>query len=215
MMNEPDPIRVAGLCANDLPALAAVHGAAFPESALTKLGPGAVERYYRWLLTGPHDSAALGLWKEGRLAGFCFSGIFRRALSGFVGNHRWYLVGRVLTHPWLIASPIFRDRLKAGLQGLSRPWKPRRRSALASKAKDGPRPCCILSIAIDPAAQRDGLGRRLMQASEVMARQRGFATMELFVHSDNVKAISFYEALGWERELENGIWKGVMRKYLS
>ena len=53
-----------------------------------------------------------------------------------------------------------------------------------------------------------------MQASEVIARQRGFATMDLSVHAGNVKAIPFYESLDWRRELENGVWKGVMRKSL-
>ena len=127
-MKEPDSIRVAELCGNDLPAVAVVHGAAFPESALTKLGPRAVGRYYQWLLTGPHEAASLGIWKDGRLVGFCFGGIFRGALSGFVGNNRWYLAGRVLTHPWLVANPIFRDRLRIGLKGLKRYWKPKRQS---------------------------------------------------------------------------------------
>ena len=215
MLKEPVAICVAGLSLDDLPAIAALHAAAFPNSALTKLGAGAVERYYRWLLTGPHEAASLGVWKDGRLAGFCFGGIFCGALSGFVGTNRWYLIARVLKHPWLVMNPIFRERLKAGLKGLKRHWKPKRRTPTPPGTPEKPRSFCILSIATDPAVQRGGLGRRLMIESEVIARQRGFASMDLSVHTDNAKAIPFYESLGWRREMENGVWKGVMRKSLA
>jgi hypothetical protein len=91
------------LVEKDLPAISAIHLAAFPKSALSRLGKGAVRRYYYWLLTGPHpDSFTIGAWQGEQLAGFCFGGKFRGALSGFLRKNRAYLAWRVLTHPWLI-----------------------------------------------------------------------------------------------------------------
>lgn len=73
------------LTTSDLPHIVRVHRAAFPDSALTKLGSEAVRRYYLWLLIGPHDAVNVGAFDlENVLVGFCFGGKFRGALSGFL-----------------------------------------------------------------------------------------------------------------------------------
>lgn len=51
------------LSAPDLGQAVQIHRAAFPDSALTKLGAEAVCRYYLWLLTGPHDAVNVG-WER-------------------------------------------------------------------------------------------------------------------------------------------------------
>ena len=48
------------LTGNDLRRVTAMHQRAFPNSALTLLGSGAVERYYGWLTHGAHDAVCLG-----------------------------------------------------------------------------------------------------------------------------------------------------------
>ncbi|MBR9763103.1 MAG: ribosomal protein S18-alanine N-acetyltransferase [Rhodobacteraceae bacterium] len=57
----------------------------------------------------------------------------------------------------------------------------------------------VLTIAVDPAARRQGLGRALMQAFLAEARARGAATALLEVAADNAAAIALYRATGFTR----------------
>ncbi len=210
--------RVIPITETDLPAVARVHLASFPESALTKLGQGAVERYYRWQLLGPHDCTALGVWTGHRLVGFCFGGVFRGALGGFVQENRFYLAGQVLRRPWLLSNPIFRDRLKSGWTSLRRIMRRNRPvpSSAQQKVKVEKVQCFgILSIAVHPGHAGSGLGQLLMQEAERVAREKGFEAMDLSVHPDNVVAVRFYERLKWEKVSQKGSWQGVMKKALS
>lgn len=56
----------------------------------------------------------------------------------------------------------------------------------------------ILTLAVDPAAQRQGWGRRLMDASFAHARTEGAEKMFLEVAADNEAAIALYQSLGFE-----------------
>jgi ribosomal protein S18 acetylase RimI-like enzyme len=53
------------------------------------------------------------------------------------------------------------------------------------------------ALAVEEAARRRGVGRRLMCAAEDWARQRGAGTLELTVWEFNAAAIAFYEAMGY------------------
>lgn len=57
----------------DVGAVARVHLAAFPRSALTRLSVEAVRRYYLWQLEGPHEHWFRGAWVTPRLVGPCVS----------------------------------------------------------------------------------------------------------------------------------------------
>jgi ribosomal protein S18 acetylase RimI-like enzyme len=202
-------VEVSSLAEVDLPAVAALHLRAFPQSALTALGREAVTRYYEWQFSGPHDVVALGAWVDADLAGFCFGGVFRGALSGFLRKNRSYLAVRVLTRPWLIANPIFREKAATATRALS-PFIVRcGRSPVPVRA---PKSFGILAIAVCPQRQRLGIGSALMNACEVIARERGFDQMHLTVHPENRQAKAFYERLGWERIIQGRSWRGAMRK---
>src|SRR5688572_23507902 len=103
----------------DLPRVAIVHHLAFPDSALAKLGSEAICRYYEWQLHGPHEVVASGAFMNGECVGFCFSGVFRGATSGFLKRNRTYLVKRVVTHPWLLTNELVRSRLLTSIRILS------------------------------------------------------------------------------------------------
>ena len=182
----------------DLPALARVHTAAFPESSLTRLGLKVLERYYDWLLNGPHDTVHVGAILDDRLASFCFAGVFLGAMGGFLQKYRTYLAVHVLTHPWLITNPIIRDRIQDAWRAFRcKKRKPGMASAMPD-AEGRPRRYALLVIATHPSAQGYGLGTALMEAVEQHARSRGFKEMSLTVHLKNHQARSFYEKLGWE-----------------
>lgn len=111
-------MKIENIKSNNLQTVAEVHISAFPTSALTHLGKEAVRRYYEWQLIGPHDCLAIGAFDEqGRMLGFCFGGVFRGSLSGFVGKNKKFLVIQVIKRPWLIlTNSIFRDRIRLGLR---------------------------------------------------------------------------------------------------
>jgi len=55
-------------------------------------------------------------------------------------------------------------------------------------------------VALDPAAQGQGLGRRLMAEAEGWARQRGYNAITLNVFGGNERARSLYQRLGYQTE---------------
>ncbi len=195
----------------DLPTVARIHVAAFPTSALTSLGQGAVERYYAWQLLGPHQCAASGVEAGDRLVGFCFSGIFHGSLSGFLRRNRAYLAFLLLCRPWLLGNEIVLARARSALQILTRGKK----KSSSTAAKDTVKSYGILAIAVDPTHQGSGAGKALMRHCEALAQKAGFTQMHLTVNPDNGQAIGFYERGGWMRVIEEGAWKGFMRKPLQ
>lgn len=214
-------INIRLLNQSDLPSVALLYVAAFPDSALTKLGVEAVRRYYEWQLIGPHDVDALGAFYNDRLVGFCFAGIFRGAMSGFLQRNWLFLTGCVLIRPWLILNPVFRDRVTLAiniLRRLLRQFIKRRRKTSHQSSSHSSEPSKsyrILSIAVNPNYQGLGIGKMLMEYSEAIAREKGFLEMNLTVDPKNEKAIRFYERLGWEKILNEGKWTGKMRKRLE
>jgi ribosomal protein S18 acetylase RimI-like enzyme len=207
-------IEVRELRQNDLADVARIHLLAFRDSALTALGKGALLRYYDWQLNGPHDVSAFAAFRGAEMAGFCFSGVFRGALSGFLRQNRNYLALRVATHPWLVFNPLFRDRLSTGLSVLRRFSKPQSQAKAPAKPKRKPS-FGILAIAVNPSFQGQGVGKILMLEAEKVARERGFEEMNLSVNTENYPAIRFYEGLGWQKVMREGVWGGEMIKALT
>jgi ribosomal protein S18 acetylase RimI-like enzyme len=195
----------------ELSKVAMIHKKAFQDSALTKLGLEPIRRYYEWQLTGPHDCYAIGVFNtEDELTGFCFGGIFRGALSGFLQKNQKFLVTWILTHPWLILNPLVTDRIKIALRIRKKVTTPSKPKIEADGKSFG-----VLSIAVDPERQGLGIGRLLMDVVEAEARKGGFQQLHLTVHPTNIQAVSFYERCGWNKVLtECEAWNGGMRKSL-
>ncbi len=204
--------RFRELRGDDLQAVARVHMAAFPSSALTRLGLDAVSRYYRWQLEGPHESVRLAAVIDSTLAGFCIAGRFQGALSGFLARNWYRLTLALLLKPWLLVDPSVRQKVAQALRSLGILTRdPRPREEMPPAGKD----FGILVVAVDPRFRRRGVGRRLMDVVEHVARGRGYARMHLSVDSGNAEAVHFYEALGWEKSVADGVWTGHMYKALQ
>ncbi len=209
-------VQLSTLETADLPRVSEIHLAAFPDSALTMLGAEAVRRYYEWLLTGPHDCVALGASVKANMIGFCFAGVFRGAMSGFLRRNRAFLFGRILRRPQLGMNPLFRERATAGVRILRRFG---RQPSNTPGSSDRPvakpvSPFGILAIAVHPDSNGQGIGKALMFEAEQTARRRDFKEMQLTVEMNNHRAVSFYESLNWTKTLHQGAWHGEMRKAL-
>jgi ribosomal protein S18 acetylase RimI-like enzyme len=55
-------------------------------------------------------------------------------------------------------------------------------------------------VGVDPAYQKTGLGRQMMEAIEKLLLARGCPKLNLQVVIDNTKAIGFYERIGYKRD---------------
>ena len=215
-LSGPHAVQIWTLEAADLPRVSEIHLAAFPNSALTMLGAEAVRRYYEWLLTGPHECLALGASVKADIMGFCFAGVFRGAMSGFLRRNRAFLFGRILSRPWLSMNPLFRERAAVGVRILRRfgQQPPGTPSAAARSEAKPVSPFGILAIAVHPDSNGQGIGKALMFEAEHTARRRDFKEMQLTVEMSNHRAVSFYEGLSWTKTLHQGAWHGEMRKSL-
>lgn len=178
---------------NNCAEVARIHISSFPESSLTKLGIETVRRYYVSQMDGTNDCLAIGAFQNNSMVGFIFAGIFHGVLTGFLINNRWFLVSKVLTHPWLVINPMFRDAIKLALKKL----KNKKRQSVTSNIKR--REFVVLSIAVDPGVQQKGIGQLLMDYVENEAIERGFKKMVLTVNPLNIKAIQFYEKNKWTK----------------
>lgn len=198
----------------DLFEVSQIHRLAFPDSALTKLGNEIVARYYSWLLMGPHRALCIGGFLGGKLAGFCFAGVFQEAETGFLKKNLAYLLCHLIRNPRLLTLKIIRNRLLYGLRSfhhLLRKKIKRTQKLIPVIEKYG-----ILSIAVNPQYHGRGIGARLMKEAEINASQRKFKSIRLTVHPENINALLFYEKLGWQKVIApDGIWRGYMIKELT
>jgi ribosomal protein S18 acetylase RimI-like enzyme len=206
-----DGVKLRELGTDDIEAISRVHCAAFPESSWTKLGAKVTQRYYLWQLKGNHPLvSAVGAFVGNECAGFYIGGIFRGSTSGFLKNNRGLLVYSTLTRPWLIFDSVFFERVKTGRRLLKRFTK--RKKVKADEPLQPKKSFGILAIAVSPQFQKFGIGKKLLVKAEQTAINFGFEQMHLTVHLANKGAIAFYEKLNWQKSLEGGEWKGLMRK---
>ena len=204
-------ITIKPIIQEDLVFIAQIHQKAFPESALTKLGEEAVKRYYEWQVFGPHDCLAISATIQDKIVGFCFGGVFRGALGGYLRKNRSFLFWQVLFRPWLLLNELFRERIVSALRSLRFIPALKKNSSIDSGYK--PKSYGILSIAVDPQVQARGIGRALMLAAEQDAIEKDFEQMHLTVSPKNLQAINFYIGLGW---VKKGVsWSGAMKKKLK
>lgn len=68
----------------------------------------------------------------------------------------------------------------------------------------------LLLFGVTPRFQRRGLGRRLIEWTQTLAKNAGIFTMLLEVRAVNERARQFYRALGYvEVELRRGFYSGI------
>ncbi len=74
------------------------------------------------------------------------------------------------------------------------------------------------SVAVDPTAQRRGIGKRLMALAEEVAMDRGFRVLRLHTNVALPELVIYYERLGYsvvERKIEAGFARVFLQKALS
>jgi len=205
---------------NDLAEITRIHITSFQDRALTQLGFGAVKRYYSWLLSGFSETYPICVeTQDGSLAGFCFAGNYSGSFSGFLKKHTLYLVGSLLLRPWLLIKPLVRDQTQVAIKAFKNMIKSKKKkfknivpSSKTNRQLITSISFGVLSIAVSPAHQRQGIGELLMCEVEKYASSNGYSRLHLSVHPENLPAVNFYEKLGWERSSSTENWDGKMFK---
>jgi GNAT superfamily N-acetyltransferase len=75
----------------------------------------------------------------------------------------------------------------------------------------------IENVAVDPARQGEGIGRRLLEFAEQTARSAGIETVALYTHEKMSENLALYARLGYEedeRRREDGFSRVFMSKRL-
>lgn len=189
--------RVQSLGGTDVASMAALHARVFPDSVLTRLGLEALRRYYLWQVDGPHEVEAFGVVGQGgRLLGLVVGGRFRGSMIGFVKREAPFLVGCVVRQPHLLVEERGRRAVRSGLGLLARPV---RRTQVERPERVPDRSFGLLLVAVDPEAQRSGLGRALLEEAERRASAAGMERLHLTLDPTNWGAMAFYSGLGWQR----------------
>ena len=76
----------------------------------------------------------------------------------------------------------------------------------------------IENVAVEPAFQGQGLGRRLMAFAERYASELGLRELRLYTNEVMVENLAFYQRLGFEeveRRVDDGYHRVFMRKSLA
>jgi ribosomal protein S18 acetylase RimI-like enzyme len=191
-----DAFEVRGVTDADLGQIVRLHARVFPDAALTALGPEALRRYYRWQLDGPHEVDAVGVFAGDVLVGLLVGGRFQGSMIGFVKLHAPFLVARTLRHPTVLLGGRGRSAIGTGLRLLARPVA---RTEVERPERVPDRSFGVLVVAVDPDAQRGGVGRVLLVEAERCAHERGLTRLHLTLDPTNWGAAAFYRELGWRR----------------
>jgi ribosomal protein S18 acetylase RimI-like enzyme len=68
----------------------------------------------------------------------------------------------------------------------------------------------VVNVAVAPACQSAGLGRRLLAHAEALARERGLTTLRLYTNARFERNIAIYQRIGYVIEREETSERGVI-----
>ncbi|MBC8305926.1 MAG: GNAT family N-acetyltransferase [Pelagibacterales bacterium] len=188
-------MNIKDLTFEDIPIVCDIHIKSFPMSIFSQLGKSAVEKYYEWLLYGPHESLNIGIYTDAKLIGYCFGGKFNGALSGYVKRNKVFLLIKVLSKPHLVFSINFMSKLMVLIKDNLPEYLKKRQKKKPDYGYNIS--FAILAIAIHPESRAKGVGKMLMDYSEQYAGTKLYNSMHLSVNRANEVAINFYVKCGW------------------
>ena len=165
---------------DDLGDVVRIHLAAFPNFFLSFLGPRFLREFYAATL---REGVALVAANDDRVTGFVAGvtqpqSFYRRLLKSRFVPVALSLIAPALRRPSTIAR-VFR----------------RATSRTVGATPDGAE---LMSLAVDPAQQRRGEGRKLVEAFAAVAKRRGVGRLWLTTDAnDNDRVKTFYESLAF------------------
>lgn len=177
-------VNVRSMRAGDLAAVVAIHLAAFPNFFLTFLGTRFLRELYGAVM---RDGIALVATDGDRIAGFAAGVVGSKSFYRRLFWRRFFQVGlaiapAILRHPSTLLRVARRVSLRTTSEGATT------------------RGAELMSLAVDPQAQRHGVGRVLVEAFAERARAAGAESLWLITDAvDNDRVKKFYGSLGFTR----------------
>lgn len=168
----------------DILGVVSVHLSSFQGFFLTFLGPRFLTELYSAIQEDPSGIALVTQSEKGSLSGFVFgttqpTGLYRHLLK-----RRWWRFGWAALPAFLRSPSILRRLIRA----------------FSMPGQELPAEHCgtLMSIAVDPNAQGQGIGKALVRAFLREAKKRGLQTVNLTtdaVNNDSTNA--FYRSQGF------------------
>ncbi len=189
-------LRIAAAAVNDLPALVALHRAAFPGFFLTLLGAGFLSHYYACARQAPGGIVSIVFADDvpvGFVCGSSQPAALMRALVRRAPHIAMTLLLEGMRRPRLFAPLI--GRIVARVLDVWSGAAQRPDSAASLRASADAE---LTSIAVHPNAEGRGLGRRLVAAFADSAAAHGATHVYLTTDADdNTRVQQFYESIGF------------------
>ncbi len=216
-MDEPRATRIRKAETADLPAVADVYLAAFPDTVhelnLRRMSPDAVADLMAVCLAAEPQAFSVA---EIAGAGEVETEVVGYAICPLRADRIWrtaILRGHVLRMLWRLLTCRYGIGLRSFL-GIAADklnfWRGQRLREAKCDAR-------ILSIAVAPAAQGQGIGRLLLHEGLDYLRSQGATCVRLEVRPENTGAEQLYESLGFCRvgviEDTRGAWEVMMLKW--
>ncbi len=169
---------------DDLPEIVKVHLRSFPDFFLTFLGPRFLELLYHNIALDPEGILHIAE-VDGTVAGFVAGvtnqdGFYRRLIQRQKWSFAWTALGAALRRPAIIPR-LWRALRKPG-------------DATESTAE-----ACLMSIAVSPEFQRQGIGKQLLEDFCRELAARGGSAVCLTTDRDHNEATNhFYQRLNFK-----------------
>lgn len=177
---------------SDLDGMASCHVAAFPERFMTEMGLHWLKGFYSYYIRHNRGHSIVAVDGAGRVLGL--------AVGGKCGIRDKFLRKAFFLYPHVIlwkffTSSLVRKRLFAELfDKLHTGRSASKEVASASKTTNRGN---LLSIAVYPEYQGTGIAGQLIESFQEAIAEVGYDFLELYVLSDNLRAIGFYKKHGW------------------
>jgi len=194
--------RVRRATPGDVPEIARIHRQAFVDSFLARMGASFLCAYYRSVLE--HDGGIMLVHEApAGIDGF---------VSGFVRPESFYTL--LKRSKWALAKPLAAAFIRHPSL-LGRIFYNVRRVAIRSP-RTIPEGCELSSIAVDPSAQKSGVGKLLVNAFIDQAWRDGAASVYLTTDaSENAAVNRFYQRLGFELRERFEQYRGrILNEYI-
>ena len=167
----------------NIPDLVEIHQKSFKGFFLTFLGPNFIAKLYEAIVLDPSGIGYVAL-KDNSVNGFVIGTTQPKGFYGRLLRKRWWQFGWA-AFPAFIGNPKILPRLLR---------------AFSKAHQEQPTENCgeLMSIAVHPETQRQGVGKQLVQAFLDEARQRGLEYVNLATDAENNDAVNnFYLNLGF------------------
>lgn len=187
---------------------ALLHARELPHEFLTRFGSGFLSRYYRAFVESPYAVALVASASDSRGMNGVLIGTFdtEAHYSYLVRRHGPGLalsaLLRASRYPRL-AGNLIRTRLVRYLRGILRSLGyAAGAGAKTESARDRDRVGFVTYVAVNRERRGNGIGGRLFEAYEELAREAGLQRLVLVTLPDERGAAPFFASMGWRREGE-------------